>query len=133
MTLRAATEPATLLIACAFVATGCSFGIADFSAISTRNLNIQAETGAQPVEGTDCVYLALGIIPTGKGIAPSLHAAVDDALTHAPGANALQNAELYSEVFTTLLMTRHCFRVVGEAVHIAEAQQPPAALERQSR
>jgi hypothetical protein len=132
--LRAFGASAALIPALALSLGACSYPIAEFTAISTRNLSVQSEVPSRPVTGTDCVNLALGILPTSaKGMAPSLDAAIENALEQAPGANALQNAELYSEVWSNLLMTRHCFRVMGEAIHVAEAERPPPPRTPQSQ
>lgn len=79
----------TTLVLIGFVATGCATRLADFTLISTKNVDLTRgadfRRGQSRVTGEDKVSIII-FIPTGN---PNIKQAVDKAIQSVPGAVAL--------------------------------------------
>jgi hypothetical protein len=108
-----------LLVSC----TACSVPVGHVGALATRPVKVSGRPVQQRVEGRDCGRVALLYVPVGRG-APSVEAAVRDALARAPGSDALTGVAMNGEVFSIpVIYQRICLRVRGDAVR-AGGEQP---------
>ena len=100
------TKPAIAVaaIVAAVASTACTQRVADFTLLSTKNVDLsRAETfqrAPQRTEGKSEEALIL-FIPTGE---PSVKEAVDEAIEAAPGAVALTDGVIHSHVFLIPLL-----------------------------
>ena len=106
-----------VLLMCASLGllAGCGH-ISGGVAPSTMPLAPGSYTELKEVDGRDCVYHLLGILPLSDG--NETKDAVKDALQQAPGAKALVNvtADTFSQNF--ILISRVCTQVQGTAVSL---------------
>jgi hypothetical protein len=101
------------LLSVAFGIAGC-FHHPGGIAPSTKPLNQNGYTVLGKVEGRDCVYHILGLIPVTDG--NELKDAVQDAMKKKPYADALTDVtvDAYWQFF--ILFSRGCTQVYGTAV-----------------
>ena len=92
--------------------TSCAVRVADLTLVSNRNLGMQPETITREVQGEHCQ------VRWTLAMQPSLEEAIDRAQSQVPEGNALMNVAVYYVTANYLLITRNCFRVVGDAVHL---------------
>jgi len=101
-----------LLIILALISTGCSVRLTDFTAISTKNLNLPAKKGER-VEAEDCAKLLFGLIPINGTFQPNLKQAIDNAIEKGNG-DVLIDGVVYSNfIFIPLIYTQVCYSVKG--------------------
>ncbi|MGH7819848.1 MAG: hypothetical protein ACREQ9_08755 [Candidatus Binatia bacterium] len=78
---------------------------------------LETVTRGDRLEGRDCTHWLLGLLPLGSPFR-NIDAAVEQALSHVPKANALMNVALCEESTSLLLYSRSCLRVSGDAVQV---------------
>ena len=97
------------------LALGVSGCVNSAGGIAPSNIPIQGSyTVMKQVEGTDCAYRLLGILPISSG--NKTRRALGDALNDAKGANALVNITVENWTHNWILFTRTCTEVHGTAV-----------------
>ena len=94
--------------------TACTTRIGDLTILSTKNIPAEVEKIQASVEGRDCTRLIL-FIPIGT-LNPTIDAAIDDALSDYPEADALIDLTIEQKVWTALLYTEGCVIVKGTAI-----------------
>lgn len=99
--------------------SGCSFNLGTLTAAATHNVNVPTRPIQERVEGSDCIYFLLGL-PVSGSFYPNLQEAEDQALAHVPEGDALENAVLYNDRWTTIVYGSSCYRITGDAVKIAQ-------------
>jgi len=92
---------------------GCSLRMGDLQIISSKNVALNPDPIRRSVEGKDCVYRLLGLIPLGSWI-PNVEEAMDDALASVPDGNILTDVAIYSDFFTAIIVSQQCLRVKGD-------------------
>ena len=110
--LRAWLSQALALILAVVVLSGCSIRMIDYTAISSKNVNIQFEKKGR-LEAKDCVVTILGI-PMGL---PHIKEAVDKVLEQGNG-EAMVDAVIYQEIWSILLVGQICYKVAGTVANI---------------
>ena len=103
--------PAVLMLFVFLLSTGCTIRLTDFTAISTKNLNMPAKKGGR-VQGEDCANLLLGLIPLTGTFQPNLKEAIDKAIEQG-GGDVLIDGVVYQDVIIAFVFNRICFRVEG--------------------
>jgi hypothetical protein len=111
-------RPVILSILIASLVGGCSFNLGSLTAASTKNVPLPQTMVKRAVEGKDCAHMFL-FIPLGS-LNPNFQEAADNALSTAPGANALADVAIYSEPLFLYIYNRNCIRVRGDAVKIGQ-------------
>jgi hypothetical protein len=105
----------SILVALALAgATGCSFSMGGLGLTSTLPTGITGKPLQTRVEGTDCAWHALVLIPLDR-MAPSVEAAMERALAEAPEADLLADVTIQSRSWTAILVGRNCLTVRGSA------------------
>ena len=104
-----------LLVAVAWVATGCTTRVGDLTVATPKNMRTSFEVLQRDVVGKDCFQTVLLLIPIGTQN-PTIDGAIDDALDQVPEADALVDASLFQDDLFLLLYTQNCIRVEGDAV-----------------
>lgn len=103
------------------VTAGCAHHPGGIAA-STKPVSPGGYTVIKKVQGTDCVYQLLGLIPiTGSN---ELKDAVADALSDAKGADALVEVTVDGYTEYWILWSMVCTQVNGTAVKTAGASSP---------
>ena len=107
------TRTFTLVVAVLLLlAVGCDQRIADFTVISTRNVDLsrmgEYKKGAERVRGKDYIPI---IVFIREARDPNLKEAIDDALNEVPGAVALVDGVIYK---------RYWWFIFGEDTMIIE-------------
>ncbi len=105
---------AGLLLAVAFLG-GCSTRVGDLTVASTKNIPTDFQMVQSGLQGKDCSYAFLGLIPLGT-MNPTLDGALDDALAKVPTADALANATVTTDAYYFILWAQSCVRVTGDAI-----------------
>ncbi len=95
-----------------FLLSGCVTRLTDFTAISTKNLNIDVKKEGR-VEGKDCANLLLGLIPVTGTFVPNLKEAIDDALEKGKGDVLIDGVVYHKVIFIPLVFTQSCYKVEG--------------------
>lgn len=90
---------------------GCTMRLVDFTAISTKNCEVQGNRGERVV-GNDMVWMILGI-PTGQ---PNMKEAIDRAIERCNG-DILVDGVLYQKGWFALLVGQTGFQVEGTCVN----------------
>lgn len=85
----------------------------DLQLISSKNVDVDAEPIQRSVEGKDCVYWLLGLLPLGSLI-PNVEEAMDEAMAKVPNGNVLTDVAIYRDDFTFILVSQSCLRVKGD-------------------
>ena len=103
-------------IICMFLISGCSLRLADFSVISTKNVNLdKVDLDAMPqtkgVRGVDSNFMFL-FIPFGF---PHIENAIDEALEKG-GGDVMIDTVLYSKGWSILLIGQNTLEVKGTVV-----------------
>ena len=99
------------LMAGVVLLSGCSMRIVDFTAISTKNVDIQSLETGNRVVGQDCAPIFL--VPLGV---PNMKTAIDRAIENAgPGYDALIDGVVYN-LNQSFLIGRVCYRVEGTPI-----------------
>jgi hypothetical protein len=111
--MRKKSSVIVVVLICIVVISGCAH-ISGGVAPSTIPLTPGSYKELGEVQGTDCVYSLLGMIPLSGG--NETRNAVKNAIEEAPGAIALINvsADTYSQSF--ILVSRTCTQIHGTAV-----------------
>jgi|SRR5215469_18176787 len=95
----------------ALIFSSCSTRVADFTLLSTKNIGTLSQQGER-VQGEDCVYYLLAMIPLGN-LQPNLKTAIDSALQNSKG-NVLIDGVVSEEVFIFPFVWSHdCVHVEG--------------------
>lgn len=97
--------------------SGCHQRIADFTAISTKNVEVKGTRGRR-VRGEDKAWYVL-IFPTSV---PSLKTAIDDALKE--DGDILVDTVLYADAWWAVLFGRFGYVVEGTAVRTKDLETP---------
>lgn len=97
----------------AFTLTGCAQRLVDFTAISTKNVQIDGPRGDKRTVGKDCAWYFLNI-PLGV---PNMKEAIDRAIESAGTEyNALVDGVVYSKAWTAVVVSQVCYEVEGTPV-----------------
>ena len=98
------------------VLEGCGYRIADFTATSTKNLNVPINTleMGPRLSGEDCARRILFFIPLGH-LMPDVKAATDEALEK-NGSNFLLDTVWEYQKVNLLIYTSECIKVIGTTV-----------------
>ncbi len=108
-----------LIPAFALLATGCSYRLADFSLISTKNVPPPVTRGTKKVEASDCVPVV--IFPLGL---PNPEEAIDRAIEEAgPEYDALTDVAVYYDIYA-FLFGKICWRVSGLPIRSTDLRAP---------
>lgn len=104
-------------VVCSVACAGCSVRVADFTLLSTRNVELtragEFERGAQRVKGSDSGGVFL-LFPLGE---PNIETAVDQALEATPGAVALADGVItYDWFMIPLLVYSITYKIEGTPV-----------------
>jgi hypothetical protein len=103
-----------LLLAGLLLTSGCTTRVGDLTVASPKNVPRQFRVVKERVVGRDCGYRFLffnfGVLN------PSTDGAIDSALASVPGADALMNANLFTDFVEVILFAQTCVRVEGKAV-----------------
>jgi hypothetical protein len=100
----------TATLAIGLVLPGCATRVADFTAIATRNIDLNSVRPLEPVMGRHCVPVVL--VPLGN---PSLEEAVDRAVQAGPaGSDMLTDGVIYMRN-RSFLFGSVCAEVSGTA------------------
>jgi hypothetical protein len=101
------------VLAIGALALGCTNRIGDLTFVSTRNIDLSHVSldvrSGKRVEGADCKYALLGIIPFGT---PTLEGAVDDALQKG-GGNVMIDQVTYQSLYYFILVSQSCIKAEG--------------------
>lgn len=105
-----------VLLAGMVLLSGCSVRIVDFTAISTKNVNIQAFETGKRVVGEDCAPVVLFPLAI-----PNMKTAIDRAIENAgPGYDALTDGVVYS-LNQAFIFGRICYQVEGTPIQTRSA------------
>ncbi len=112
----------TICLFCMFLISGCSLRLADFSVISTKNVNLDkvdldAMSQTKGIIGVDSKLMFL-FIPLGI---PHLEDAIDDALEKG-GGDVMIDTVLYSKGWSILLIGQNTLEVKGTVVKTRHSQ-----------
>lgn len=92
---------------------GCSQRLVDFTAISTKNVQLQGTRAEKRAVGKDCAWYFLSI-PLGV---PNMEEAIDRAIEAAGTEyNALVDGVVYSKGWTAIIVSQVCYQVEGTPV-----------------
>ncbi len=97
----------------ALLSAGCTTRLGDFTILSGENVALNPNPERRSVEGRDCAYRLLFLIPLGS-LQPNIEEAMDDAFKAVPDGNIMTDVTIYAEPLFMLLATRNCFRVRGD-------------------
>jgi hypothetical protein len=116
-----------MVVVLLFVLTGCSSHVANFTILSTRNVDLTAvdrqDRKLDRADGDDGRFWFL-FIPFGGS--PSVEVATNECLDNGHG-NFVVDGELYSNFTTVLLFTWEGYRMTGK---VGRAVSPPSAVDR---
>jgi hypothetical protein len=101
------------LLAC-LASAGCTTRLGDLTIVTPKNLPQEFQIVQENVEGKECLAQIL-IIPLGT-TNPTIDGAIDAALEKAPGADALVNASIYTDLIFTFFFNQSCVRINGDAI-----------------
>jgi hypothetical protein len=97
--------------------SGCTFRVTDFTAISTKNVNLPVVKGER-VRGEDCAYLLFGFIPITGTFRPDFKEAIDRAIQSGKG-ELLIDGVVYNHIFVFPLLWMHaCYTVEGTVASV---------------
>lgn len=106
--------PAIALASAAALPTaGCAFRMGDLQIVSDKNVALNPTPIERGVEGRDCIYFLLGLIPI-NGFIPNVEEAMDRAMEGRPDANIMTDVAVYSDSFYAILFSSNCLRVKGD-------------------
>lgn len=108
------------LFATLLILGACTARIGDLTLISTKNIDLNSSRldarEGKRVEGEDCVYWPLGLIPLGL---PNLEEAVDEALEKGNG-NILVDQVTYQKGYYFVIASVSCIQVEGTVLDAAD-------------
>jgi len=85
----------------------------DLQIVSTKNVHLNPEPIERSVEGKNCIYFLLGLIPI-NGFIPNVEEAMDRAMEKTPEGNILTDVAVYSDTLYAVLFSSNCLRVEGD-------------------
>ncbi len=94
--------------------TGCASS-RTLTMVSTNDVEVGYPPARQRVTGRDCVYNFLGI-PASDFDNPSVHRAIDSAVSQAPGSYAMSDMTVSRERLIMLAYNQACLKVEGNPV-----------------
>jgi hypothetical protein len=94
---------------------GCTTRIGDLTVASPKNVPVTFDVVKKGIEGKDCAYQLLSLIPIGT-LNPTMDGALDEALAKVEDADALTDASFYNDILITLIFNSNCIRVEGTAI-----------------
>jgi len=107
-----------LLIVTLLATSSCVNRIIDFTAISTKNVNVDANKKNR-VKGEDCTNLLFGFIPLGK-VNPNIKDSIDRALDVEKG-DILLDGVVYSKlILIPLVFTHYCIIAEGTSANFSK-------------
>lgn len=101
-----------LFLMAAFAA-GCTYPAATLPIVANGNVGAAPKLVKRNVEGEDCVYRVLGLIPTSRHWTPSVEDAMEDAMQGGDG-NVLTDVVWYGDLTYTILWSKECLIVKGD-------------------
>jgi hypothetical protein len=112
--LRLVMGRALVLVVVSAFLYGCTFRIGDLSVVSSENTALPITRIAATVEGEDCVFRLLGLIPISGSLFPNIEEAMDRAMEKVPNGNVMTSIAIYQDNTSFILASQLCTRVKGD-------------------